>query len=254
MPTNKNNISLKRRFLITGAILGAIVFVLIFKATLAIRNSSAENLNTIHHMYVFGQTTRQIITDLQTIEREVYQQAIIPTTESGISISNTYDRLLVKSNELVNYAFDSNHSAPERSSQYSKLIMSLYADILNIKPEIEKFLTYSVDAQKRYPGMTILTEHLLPLNNQFIEAADLAIEEAEQKISDNMKNRKLREIKSLFNKARYDWAQQISWVRLFVANRSGIFGDAETSMKLSLENRQLYFQQVKYILNRLTEF
>ena len=254
MPTQKNKVSLKRRFLTTGAILGVIVFILIYRATLAIQTSGAENLHTIQRMYVFGQTTRQIITDLQVIERAVYQQATMPTTESGNGINNTYDRLLDKSIELVSYAFDSNHSEPNQSSHVTNLIMNLYADIVSIKPKIENFLTYSIDVQKRYPGMTILTEQLLPLNKQFIEAADLAIAEAEQKVSRDIKNRKLREIEALFNKARYDWAQQISWVRLFIANRSGVFGDAQTSMKISLENRQLYLEQVSNILNILTEY
>ena len=45
--------------------------------------------------------------------------------------------------------------------------------------------------------------------------------------------------------------RSISWVRLFIANRAGIFGEAQHSMKLSLENRQLYIEQVKNYIDRL---
>ena len=251
----KKQISIKKRFLLTGAILSAFVFALIYKANLDIHRSSDENIAIIKHMHLFGQTLRVIVTDLQTIEREIYQQAITPTTESQATIDTAYENLLKRSNELAAYTIDS--KAPvqnKRPSKFTLLIMSLYADIVYIKPKLELFVENSVDVQRRYPGMLILTKHLLPANNRFIEAANLAIDESEQKNTSASTTESSRKIETLFHKVRYAWAQQISWVRLFIANRSGVFGDAEKSMAVSLKNRQLYLEQVKNILNRLNKY
>lgn len=241
--------------MLTGAILSALVFTLIYKANLAIQTSSDENIATIERMHVFGQTIRVIVSDLQTIEREIYQQAILPTPESQATINTAYENLLERSNELAAYTIDSNSSVHNKKpSEFVLLIMSLYADIVNIKPKLDDFVINSVDVQQRYPGMSILTQQLLPANNRFIEAADLAIDEAEQKNTSASASKNSRNIEKLFQQIRYAWAQQISWVRLFIANRSGIFGEADKSMVVSLNNRQLYIDQVKDLLLKLNEY
>ncbi|MGD8783581.1 MAG: EAL domain-containing protein [Thioalkalispiraceae bacterium] len=251
----RKQISIKKRFLLTGLILSALVFVLIYRANITIHSSSDKNIATIERMHIFGQTIRLIVKDLQSIEQEIYSQAIAPSPDSDNKVLENYANLLERSNELAAYAIDSKSSVENnKPSGFVLLIMNLYADIINIKPKLQEFIEHSIEVQRRYPGMSILTQQLLPANNRFIEAADLAIDEAEQKNAGPSASATTRDIENQFKKIRYAWAQQISWVRLFIANRSGIFGEAETSMQISLGNRKLYMDQVKTILGKLNRY
>lgn len=248
--------SFKARLLMAGATLFAIVLIMVFFARGLINESTEESLNNLVSMGVLNNYLTQIKNNLQDTERLIYQQAINPDLKqtkvfnekmSGIKdIENAIKRFLKKHIEIHR----SHAHAIDDLEFMLKLSKTLEDLTLQLTVTGDAYLANSENLFTRVPGTIILTEDLLPNNNRFIEASDLAIAESNQNINAPHQIK----IRNIFQNLRYVWAQQISWVRLFIANRAGVFGEAEQSMKVSLRNRQLYADQIEEYVKRLGSY
>ena len=103
--------------------------------------------------------------------------------------------------------------------------------------------------------MPILLTHLEPTNREFSEAVEQALQEGDlTEVNPKIIQRDHYRIMQLFQQARYAWAMQISWFRMFVANRMGAFGDPETTMQNNLTNRTMFANNVAQTLARLDTY
>ena len=104
-------------------------------------------------------------------------------------------------------------------------------------------------AATRYPGMPILLGELFPTNQRFLDTLRGALQAAEEAEREGEPG--ARETVELLWRLRYAWSQLVSNVRLFIANRSGVFGDPERAMAANLRDRALYVAEVRDLLARL---
>jgi diguanylate cyclase (GGDEF)-like protein/PAS domain S-box-containing protein len=239
-----------------AAMLFATILVMVFFARNLINDSAEESLDNLVSMGVMNNYLAQIKNNMLDMERLIYQQAVNPDLKQRQKfkdkVSGINDLL-----EAINL-FLSKHIKQHRQHKHSvaeiEYMLKLAGTISGLINELdlagEDYLENSESLIKRVPGMRVLTEELLPNNNRFIEACDLAIAESNQNITDPQQIK----IRNIFQNIRYVWAQQISWVRLFIANRSGVFGEARHSMKVSLENRSLYSNQITEYIKELSAY
>lgn len=119
---------------------------------------------------------------------------------------------------------------------------------------IRRYIDIMQNVESRYPGMPILTSHLEPTNRKFSEAVELALQEGElTRNQPNLVASEHYQIMRLFQETRYAWSMQISWFRIFVANRMGVFGEPEAGMRMNLANRELYISKVRTALAELDQ-
>ena len=245
--------SFQTRLVIASAALFSTVLILVFFARGLVNESTRENVDNLLNMGMLNSYLAKIKNKLQDTERLVYQQAVTPDAKLLYDFQTRITEL--ERIELGVNRFLEKHIAepvlhPDSIAnlQHMQRLTKTITELTRkMKRHGDTYFIVSADLDKRVPGMHILTDKLLPRNNHFIEAAELAIAESEYNIDKPYQV----EINNLFQNLRYVWSQQISWVRLFIANRAGIFGEAQHSMKLSLENRQLYIEQVKNYIDRL---
>ena len=103
------------------------------------------------------------------------------------------------------------------------------------------------NVNERFPPSGIITDTLYPLNQAFTTALDDAVADVEDSAAGSRGMGQLH----LLYKIRYLWAQQISSVRIYVANRSGVFGVSETSLRQHLKNRGYYVDAIRGDLRAL---
>jgi len=130
---------------------------------------------------------------------------------------------------------------------YRELIRELREAQHGLERDLDRYHTIIQDLRQRFPGMSLMEERLLPANNEFIRAVNVALSDYEGRpltLQDY-------EVIDLLKDLRYAWVQQVSWFRLFIANRSGIFGNPAESMRQNLANRDLYMEMVEANLARL---
>ncbi len=119
----------------------------------------------------------------------------------------------------------------------------------DLRRGISEVLARLESAATRYPGMPILLGELFPTNQRFLDTLRGALQAAEEAEREGEPG--ARETVELLWRLRYAWSQQISRVRLFIANRSGVFGDPQRAMAANLRDRSLYVGEVRALLARL---
>lgn len=210
--------------------------------------ASARSLHSIKDNNYHKSIADDINQNLQSIEKQVYRHTVYLDTESRTIIANELSSLKSTLNKLNSHLKDEEHNINEEDLKKQLEILGLLKIVVR---KIETYIIYYYhvidDVSLRFPGMTVLLNELLIHNSNFLQASDEALIDFQQ-TTDVHRN---RFAENLFIKSRYAWVQQVSWFRLFVANRSGIFGEPEKSMQLNLQNRQIYMLQVGEYLDEL---
>lgn len=126
-------------------------------------------------------------------------------------------------------------------------VSSLDKALVHLQHEVDRYHTIIKNPTARFPGLLLLNEKLLSNNTKLLQNIEVALDETSL-IEDKIQRRK---VEKLLNELRHAWTQKVSWFRLFIANRSGIFGSAEQSMNANLQNREIFHEKVTRIIQQL---
>ncbi len=240
------SLSLKQRFLLIALpVLFLSVGVVIYSAYL-VQETTRQSIRDIDKSRQIDWQIRRIKETLQDLEVYIHQYTLIsysfdPETRNKIERGNS------RLSSLVGILKDQISQENGDNLQYTQLIEQLDLQVQKLSQHVKQYQSMILEPNIRFPGMWLMEQKLLPANTRFIQVLEPAITELEnEKINENS-----YKVINLLKDLRYVWVQQISWFRLFIANRSGIFGLPENSMKQNLENRQLYVDQVDAYLAEL---
>lgn len=235
--------SIRWRFIVTAIVLAAMALPAVFYTQSQFRETSHESSLLVQEHRDLGWVLNSLKDSLQVAESAIYRYPLLLDEASRRDVLVRLAETQFQSRQLEE------HYVVERHSQFGDFANNLNFVLNRLDDESKKLLDVLSDVNTRYPAAPILTEKLYPANLEFTSAVEAAILEA----SEQPKNANQRRIKQLLQDVRYAWAQQISSVRIFVANRSGVFGQPKTSMQQNSNNRDIYSQQVDDYLVRLHE-
>ncbi len=244
------NLSLKQRFLLFVVPMALLSIGMVFYVQYLVSGLTRDSIDVLDQNSQISQQIQQLKDTLLELEFLNQQSTILSFTFDPVlqkrfkSRRAHLDMLLDSLSEFVQ---------GEQQVNIKKADMLFLLRIKEAKQTLDTLLDeYQMilhNLQLRFPGMPLLEGKLLPAHNEFIRAVDNAIY-AELQNEDAEQN---HELVNLLKDLRYAWSQQISWFRLFVANRSGIFGTPKESMQQNLANRQLYNQQVQHYLEKMRD-
>lgn len=238
--------TLNGRFILIASIFLTILLCLSFYSFYIVQQISDENFSKIHVNNKLSESIHHLIEELQHLESGLHQYASLLSREKKNQVLGYLEDLRLLSGKLSGTReVQENPVLAEHTTRLSKHVIRL-GDLVN------KYVEIMENVDSRYPGMPILMEHLEPNNRKFSEAVEQALQEGELTTtrptvikSDQFK------IMQLFQEARYAWSMQVSWFRVFVANRMGAFGDPEQAMRNNLNNRKLFVDNLESILIKL---
>ncbi len=121
----------------------------------------------------------------------------------------------------------------------------LRATVADIDRDARELIQLLSRVETRYPVSRIISSRLHPNHLRFITLADATLTELEQ-AGDGQP-----EVSRLLQDARYFWLQQIAVVRMYLATRSGVFGQPQEVMNQQLANRRHYMGALDETLQRL---
>ena len=238
--------SLGGRFVWVSVTIIILLIAITIYSNVLVGKSVKIGLTAVEHNSSVGIKIGALQNSLKNIESNLFQHSSFLNSE-----------IETQTNLEISHFIKTLNSLSEES--YGDEVFSVGTELSDIRNEfaylqkaIIEYFTLMKRVETRFPGMPYLLEYLEPNNNKFSQAVSLALEEAE--ITDaqlKRLDRKQYEVLRLFQEVRYVWAQQVSWLRLAVANRMGAFGDPERSMKLNLINRNAFSKSVRRILNEL---
>jgi len=191
------------------------------------------------------QTFRVAFYDLRvtvySLEGAVYRYAIV---QDGAARAKTewMLRAMAEQKERLKSS-----AAPAQTEGAVQDVAELLDSIEAMTGTVHKALLTIADLGRRFPASPIIEEYLFPLNRVFLERLDgalLNVELESEEVLGQMTRAALREI-------RYLWAQQVSTTRMYVANRSGMFGHSETGLQQLLIDREAYVSALRRHLDML---
>lgn len=242
--------SLYERFLWVSIPMAVLTIAIIYYSQHIANDATNSSLQAIQQNYQHKALIRKIDDHLQRIEKQVYRHTVYQNKEAREIINNEFEELKADIDLLSQYWQKNAPVEFENSKQTYNNIKILKDRVRKIRNYIKYYYHVIDDVSLRFPGMRVLLDELLVHNTRFLQAIDEALIDYRQ----TREAHRNREAEEIFIQTRYAWVQQVSWFRLFVANRSGIFGSPKKSMKQNLANRAVYVTQIGEYLDKLEAF
>ncbi len=236
--------SIRWRFIVTAILLAAMALPAVFYTQSRFRETSRESTLLVQEHRDLGWVLNSLKDSLQVTESAIYRYPLLLDEPSRRDVLVRLAETQFQSRQLEE------HYVVDRHSQFGDFANNLNYVLNRLDKETKNLLDVLSDVRTRYPAAPILTDKLYPTNLEFTTAVESAILES----SEQPRNKTQQKIKEILQNIRYVWAQQVSSVRIFVANRSGVFGQPIKSMEQNRTNREIYAQQIDDYLVKLHEY
>ncbi len=242
-PMRPNVSSIRWRFIVTAIVLAAMALPAIFYTQSRFRETSHESTLLVQEHRDFGWVLNSLKDSLRAAESSIYRYPLLLDEESRRDVLIRLAEAQFQSKQLQE------HYVVDRHGQFGDFAANLNFVLNRLNEETKNLLDVLSDVQTRFPAAPILVNKLYPANLEFTAAVETAILD----VLELPESPEQEKIKQTLQDIRYAWAQQVSSVQIFVANRSGVFGQPKKSMKLNKTNREIYAQQIDDYLVRLHE-
>jgi len=238
--------SLRGRFVVVAIILIALVLPAVIHTKKMVHDASKNSISVTTANQSFLFQLSEIKQILQSTESAVFHHTLELDELGRKQVQSLLSQLKGKMFDIEKH--DINQSMPGINSEVSHLKKLL----IRLDIELRNLLVVLSSVETRYPAAPILLEQLQPTNTLFRTAIEQAITEGNELRSSGSNQQET--IVNLFRDIRYAWSQQISSVRVFIANRSGIFGQPEASMPDNAKNREVFAKQVSDLINEIKSY
>jgi len=241
--------TLNGRFVIVTALFLLILLSLAIYSFVLVQKTAEENYLRIEKNVLLSRSVHELIDEVRNTENNLHQYSSYLSRDKLVEINMHMDN----TNNLI-WAFVKLPEVTE-NPQISDYAIKLVEDVILLNSIVADYQNIMHDVESRYPAMPILLDKLQPLNRQFSEAVELALQEGElTEFRPGVVAKDQYNIMRLFHEVRYAWSMQVSWFRVFVANRMGAFGDPEIAMRNNLENRSMFMDNVMNTLEQLNKY
>lgn len=234
---SKKVISIRQRFIVLMTIIIALLLITVFYINENAKKTIHKQTRVTTLQTAYDAKLAALSADIQKLGISVYQLSFI----GDHHFSSEIQALMPEISALAK-----NLDLPD-GDDYNEKVGALKASLDVLFGQINTLLAVQDDVERRYPAMSIMLDKLQPANINFTTAVIDAINEAKFDMEDSVVYDQLRNI-------RYSWAQLISSVRVFVANRLGAFGPPQTSMEQTENNRNIYANAVRSGVDRMKQY
>ena len=213
--------SLRGRFAISALILLMVLLPAVYHTKSLVRNAVQTTSKVSTELDSFQSIITELERSLQSAESSLYQYTLLLDNHVREEVISAIDQAKFHTRKLLEHHFTREY--PELQSRVEKLD----DNTLRLGKEIQYLLNVVNKVETRYPAAPILLERLEPTNTEFTTALESAIAETK----DMLNKPQQKNILNLFREIRYAWSQQVGSVKVFIANRSGIFGQPECRLR-----------------------
>jgi len=247
---SQQTVSIRWRFVVTALALAALALPAAFYTQNQVRQASQDSSRLVQEHRDLGWVLNSLKDALQIAESTIYQYPLLLD-------ESTYRKVIARVAEVRFQSKNINdHYVVKRYSRFGDFAENLDFVLNRLDKETTRLLEVASNVEMRFPAAPILLNELLPENLKFIQAIELAMSGVDESpgSDDSQEVMRVQEIMRVLEELRYAWSQQISSVRIFIANRSGVFGQPERNMEQSKSNLTVYAQQVDDLLLQLKEY
>lgn len=234
--------SLRGRFAITALLLALLLLGVALYAERLVTETGSDAHGENEAQSALRDQLDSLQPPLRRAESLTYRYAISLDPHLSRQVITQLQRIRAKAATLVN------NPLTQGSPQLSATVEEFAQVLKQLERQVRRLLGIIGDAERRFPAMSLLTDSMFPINEEFFGAVSVALEEASAERDDDPVQ---RHVHDLLLALRYTWLQQTSTFRLFVADRSGVFGDPDAASGMARRNLNTYSQHLYELLDEL---
>jgi len=236
--------SIRVRFLLTAAVLAVLALPAVYYTGQRVRQVSHDSTEMVQEHRDLGWMLTSLKDSLQSTEKAVYQHPLLLDETSYRHVLVRLAEVKLQVRQLLQ------HYVVRRHQTFEDFALNLAVVIDHLDEETQRLLTVLSNVETRFPAAPILINEMKPRNEVFMAALEQATAEAMES-PDNVDQ---QQVAKVLRELRYVWSQQVSTVRVFIANRSGVFGEPAVSMARNKLDRKLFSDRVSELLSELGEY
>ncbi len=236
------------RFVVSALVLAAIALPAAFYTQNQVRQTSEDSSRLVQEHRDLGWVLNSLKDALQIAESAIYQYPLLLD-------ESTYRKVVARVAEVKFQSKNINdHYVVKRYSRFGDFAENLDFVLHRLEKETTHLLNVSSDVELRFPAVPVLFDGLRSENLKFIQTIELAMSGVNESpgSSGSQEAMRMREVMRVLEELRYAWSQHISSVRIFIANRPRVPGQAEHFMQQS--SRGVYAQRIENLLAQLKEY
>lgn len=230
--------SIKKRLLTVMILCMVVVLLCTVGAQVVVNHIARESANNIHMRNKVLAESRNIRTNLHTANEILTNHLLKPNIEIFREWESLSDEIFTRLDYIKATDWISDRNM-------KPIVDKLISTMSEYSLEINKLLSTRMNAAEQHPALYYARETMLPHNQNFLTAANLALEE----LKDDAALPNSKEIIAAFLEIRYLWSQIISNFRMYVINRLGSFD--EDSLRVQENDIELIYEQIYQKLSAL---
>jgi diguanylate cyclase (GGDEF)-like protein/PAS domain S-box-containing protein len=226
--------SIRRRIIALSLILAMLLLGAVFHTENRVREVADRSQEDVVRLQAFTAGVAGLKNTVYSMEGSLYRYTVLQDESARASVES----LLLEIARTSRALRDSDVIADE---DLHRSLDTLADTLALVDREVRDLLDIIATLDRRFPASPIITGKLYPLNIAFITA----LEEAMLDLEVEAGGAYARDLQQLLQEVRYLWSQQIGTVRVYIANRSGVFGSPEAGMQQQLDNRAQYMDEIR---------
>ena len=235
--------TLRGRFLYMAGLLLALLVVaawVVNQRVAEVSGDNAANLSDRHDAYAL---TRDLSGGIWEAEQTLQNYMLSPSVETRGKFDSQMAHLANDTEKLMHTVW------VRRTSGTREKTEALLHDLRNLRGDGLRLMILRSSSLQAFPAMPIMINKMQPAVQEFYTAAALALNEAENLISQPYQV----EAQRLFYDALYAWSRTVDSVRLYVSGRFGIFdASAEVGMTTHAAALEDFAERVMHNLAQLS--
>jgi len=233
--------SIRRRIIALSLVLAVLLLGAVLHTEGRVRAAVDHSLEGVARQQAFNAGFAELKNRVYSMEGGLYRYAVLQddTAREGVELllqEIGQRRALLRESSVLAQDDDVRRS-------FDTLLITLGL----LDREVRDLLEIIGTLERRFPASPIITDKLYPLNIAFVTALDEAMLDLELEYVGPMPRDMQRRLQDM----RYLWSQQISTGRMYIANRSGVFGSPEAGMQQQLNARADYIIAIRRHLDAL---
>ncbi len=227
---------------------GAVLFVLTLigaagLGALNVRHATEYALGNTGTRHDIRRSLRELTDEVWAAESALHDYMLAP----GDASRNLVHRHLAQAQQRADRLLD--HDWVRGNEETRRHVIEMRSNLEELSRQNRRVMDIRVDPQQLFPAMPAMVTRMLPAYTDFNTAATQAMDEA----AEDLREPSLIESYRLFSETRYAMTQMIGAFRNWVANRFGVFGEAESAMRTQAHNIAFYGEMTGRFLKRLDE-
>lgn len=209
-----------------------------------VKRASARSTLLVNNYHVLEyRVQQQLMMDIRDIETSLYQYTVLLEEPIKEQVLRQFKEVKSQLVELENYVLQ--HLLHELTASLARLNDEL--SLAEIK--VNQLLQLLETAESRYPAINTIFSSMYPNHQRVMGAIAMAMQEVEE----DEGSEEARALHIVWQQLEHTWMQIAFESRMFISNRSGVFGDPATTMPLNHQNHQLWHRQLDRLLQQMEQ-